>query len=230
MESAFELFKERMEALQDEQAKALGDKVAELDSTLSEMAIHLDEEFYPRFLTTISKRWWFLSHGLKLDELKAGIDHEKAERDFSVVEAHDPSIEEKYVDAVNTLGAISFSLLSELDSKKDASIVDLMDSLCLEGVLAEILERSAAFSKATYAPHPQSGRQCNLCGDIPIFFPQAEASTSDAPITTLSTAFVSSAIVPFGSVVNDQISDAEPHNKNPLVVTFEKEELSTSQE
>ncbi|GJX07152.1 retrovirus-related pol polyprotein from transposon TNT 1-94 [Tanacetum coccineum] len=126
------------------------------------------------------------------DELKAGIDHGKAERDFSVVEAHDPSAEEKYFDA---------------------------------GVLAEISERSATFSKATYAPHPHAERQCNLYGDIPIFFPpksltcecKAEASTFAAPITTLSTAFASSAIVPSGSVVNDQISDAEPHNKNPPV-------------
>ncbi|GKB85474.1 hypothetical protein Tco_0957746, partial [Tanacetum coccineum] len=57
-------------AAHDEQAKALGDKVAELDAQLSEMAILLEEEFYPRFLTTISGRRWFLSHGFKLVILK----------------------------------------------------------------------------------------------------------------------------------------------------------------
>ncbi|GKE30934.1 hypothetical protein Tco_1446318, partial [Tanacetum coccineum] len=130
-ESAFELFRERIEALQDEQAKALGDRIAELDAQLSKMAIHLDEEFYPRFLTVISGRRWLLSYGLKLDifkclqsseylqdlgqaigcvvnkgiqdGLKAGVDHGKAMRDLSVVEAYDPSIEGKYVDAVNAL-------------------------------------------------------------------------------------------------------------------------------
>ncbi|GKC62410.1 hypothetical protein Tco_1095008 [Tanacetum coccineum] len=56
LESAFELFKERMEAMQDEQATILGNRVAELDAQLLEMAAHLDEEFYPRFLTTISGR------------------------------------------------------------------------------------------------------------------------------------------------------------------------------
>ncbi|GKF35230.1 hypothetical protein Tco_0108430, partial [Tanacetum coccineum] len=140
LESTFELFRERIEALQDEQAKALGDRVAE-----------------PR---------WFLSYGLKLvilkclqspeylqalgqaiscavnkgiqDGLKAGINHRKVRRDLSVIEAYDPFAEEKYIDAVNALGAVDFSLLSELESKKDASIVDLMDSLRLEGVLAEI--------------------------------------------------------------------------------------------
>nr|GEW38884.1 reverse transcriptase domain-containing protein [Tanacetum cinerariifolium] len=70
LEYAFELFRERIKALQDEQAKALGDRVADLDSQLSDMAIHLDEEFYPLFLTTISVQRWFLSHGLKLVILK----------------------------------------------------------------------------------------------------------------------------------------------------------------
>ncbi|GKF27818.1 hypothetical protein Tco_0094160, partial [Tanacetum coccineum] len=55
-QSAFELFSERKEATQDEQAKVLGNRVAELDAQLLEMAAHLDEEFYPRFLTAISGR------------------------------------------------------------------------------------------------------------------------------------------------------------------------------
>nr|GEX38787.1 hypothetical protein [Tanacetum cinerariifolium] len=44
----------------------------------------------------------------------------------------------KYVDAMNSLGAIDFSLLSELELKRYSSIVDLIDSLCWEGALAEI--------------------------------------------------------------------------------------------
>ncbi|GKA99931.1 hypothetical protein Tco_0827925 [Tanacetum coccineum] len=70
LESAFELFKGRMEAMQDEQATVLGNRVAKLDAQLLEMAPHLDEEFYPRFLTTISGRQWILTHGLKLVLLK----------------------------------------------------------------------------------------------------------------------------------------------------------------
>nr|GEU98463.1 hypothetical protein [Tanacetum cinerariifolium] len=66
LESAFELFQERMEAMQDEQEAVLGNRVAELDAQLLEMDAHLDEEFYPRFLTTISGRRWILTHGLKL--------------------------------------------------------------------------------------------------------------------------------------------------------------------
>ncbi|GKG14892.1 hypothetical protein Tco_0354492, partial [Tanacetum coccineum] len=74
------------------------------------------------------------------DGLKAGVDHGKAGRDLSVIEAYDPFAESKYIDAVNALGAVDFSMLTELESKKDASMVDLMDSLRLEGPLAEIPE------------------------------------------------------------------------------------------
>nr|GEU53778.1 hypothetical protein [Tanacetum cinerariifolium] len=157
----------RMEAMQDEQAMVLGNRVADLDCQLLEMAAHLEEEFYPCFLTTIFGRRWILTHGLKLillkclqsyeychalgqaigcainkgiqDGLKARVDHGKAGRDLSVIEAYDPSAEAKYNDSINALGIVDFSLLSELKSKKDASMVDLMDSLCLEGPLAEIL-------------------------------------------------------------------------------------------
>nr|GEU93326.1 hypothetical protein [Tanacetum cinerariifolium] len=41
--------------------------------------------------------------------------------------------------AVNALGAVDFSFLFELKSKKDANIIDLIDSLRLEGPLAENL-------------------------------------------------------------------------------------------
>nr|GEU55055.1 hypothetical protein [Tanacetum cinerariifolium] len=166
LESAFELFKECMEAMKDDQAKVLGNKVAKINAQLLEMAAYLDEDSYPRFPTTISGRRWILTHGINLvllkclksseylealgqaigcavnkgihDGLKAGVDHGKDGRDLSVIEAYDPSAEAKYIDVVNALGAVDFSLLSELKDKKDASMVDLMDSLCLEGPLAEI--------------------------------------------------------------------------------------------
>ncbi|GKD82169.1 hypothetical protein Tco_1349008 [Tanacetum coccineum] len=70
LESAFEHFKEQMEVMQDEQATVLGNRVAELDAQLLEMAAHLEEEFYTRFLTTVSGLRWILTHGLKLVLLK----------------------------------------------------------------------------------------------------------------------------------------------------------------
>ncbi|GKD36568.1 hypothetical protein Tco_1252077 [Tanacetum coccineum] len=57
-----------------------------------------------------------------------------------------------------------------------------------------------------------------------------EASTSAAPITTLSMTFASSVVVPPSSVVSDQVLVAESHNEDPPAMTFEKEELGTSPE
>ncbi|GKE64031.1 hypothetical protein Tco_1518192, partial [Tanacetum coccineum] len=187
---------ERMEALQDEQAKILGDRVTE-------------------------------------------IDHGQAGRDLSVVEAYDPSAEAKYNDVVNALGAVDFSLLSELESKKDSSIVDLMDSLRLEGTLAEIpgAENLQPSPKQLMLPIHRSKddvviRETSLSSSLQFVHSrvQGEASTSVAPITTLSTTFASSDVVLPTSVVSDQVLDAKPHNEDPSAVTFEKEEIGTSPE
>ncbi|GKG40318.1 hypothetical protein Tco_0467095, partial [Tanacetum coccineum] len=48
----------------------VNDKVAKLDADLLEMALHLEEKFYPHLLTTISSRRWLLTHGLKLAVIK----------------------------------------------------------------------------------------------------------------------------------------------------------------
>nr|GEW82712.1 hypothetical protein [Tanacetum cinerariifolium] len=118
LDSALELFRERMEALQDEQAKILGDRVAELDAWLSEMAIHLEENFILASLPPYPD-----DDGIQ-DRLKAGIDHGQASKDLSMIEAYDPFAEAKYIDDVNALGAVDFSLLSELESKKYSCIVE----------------------------------------------------------------------------------------------------------
>ncbi|GJZ75781.1 hypothetical protein Tco_0640246 [Tanacetum coccineum] len=130
--------------VQDEQVKIISDKVAGIDADLMGIALHLDEEFYPRFLITIVGRRWILSRGLKLmvmkclqspeyltalggairraidkgmqDGLTADIDHRKAVQGLAEVAAYNP-----------------------LASYKDASMSDLMDLLRLEGPTVEIL-------------------------------------------------------------------------------------------
>ncbi|GJY15397.1 hypothetical protein Tco_0385819 [Tanacetum coccineum] len=280
LESAFELFKGCMEAMQDEQAMILGNRVAELDAQLLEMAAHLDEELYPCFLTAISRRQWILTHMLKLvllkyfqspeychalghaigcavnkgiqDGLRAGVDHGKVGRDLSVIEAYDPSAEAKYIDAVNALGTIDFSMLSELKSKKYQSIVDLMDYLCLEGPLAEIPrvedlqpslaqlmlpihmpeddvvlgEISLSFSLQAMVPLAEPLSSKSLTGEASTF----AAHATSKPITILSMTFASSNVVLPLSISNDQVLDTEPHDEDPLVMTFEKQELNTSPE
>ncbi|GKD60064.1 hypothetical protein Tco_1297573 [Tanacetum coccineum] len=81
----YELFKEQCEAIQDAQVKEFSDHVVGLDSELMALALHFDEEFYPRFPTTIA--------GRRHSGLVAGIDHGKVGRDLANITAYDPSVE-----------------------------------------------------------------------------------------------------------------------------------------
>ncbi|GJY96837.1 hypothetical protein Tco_0513747, partial [Tanacetum coccineum] len=131
------------EAVQDEQVKILSDRVAELDSELIGLAVYLDDEFYPRFLTTIADRMWIISRSFRLATgLVAGIDHGKARRGLTEVAAYDPSVEERYVSAVLALHDLDLNFLSQLESQKDASIACIMVSLHLEGPSAKTLKVS----------------------------------------------------------------------------------------
>nr|GEX64689.1 hypothetical protein [Tanacetum cinerariifolium] len=47
---------EHYEAVQDEHVKVISNRLTGLDTELTGMALHLDEEFYPRFLTTIDSQ------------------------------------------------------------------------------------------------------------------------------------------------------------------------------
>nr|GEX10840.1 hypothetical protein [Tanacetum cinerariifolium] len=142
--------------------------VAELDGELIRMALHLDEEFYPCYLTTIAGRRWILSRGLRLvvmkclqsseylaalrgvigraidkgtqDGLMASIDHGNAGRVLAEVFAYDPTAQANYVAAVNALRVVDFPFLAQLASDKYLSMYDLMDLLRLEGPAAETPE------------------------------------------------------------------------------------------
>nr|GEY63536.1 hypothetical protein [Tanacetum cinerariifolium] len=264
LETAFKLFRGRMEAMQDEHAMVLVHLVAKLDAQLLEMAAHLEEEIYPRFLTTISGRRWILTHGLKLivlkclqsfkylctlgetigyainkgmqDGLKGGIGHGKAGRDLSIIEAYDPSAEAKYVDALNALRTMDFSLLFVLKSKKDACMANLMDSLRFEGPLAEIpkVEKlQPSLEQLKLAIHMMENDV--VLGETSLSFslqvvhsPSTSATTK--PITSLSTTFSSSDVVPPLFVSDYQVSDAKPHDEDPPAITFKEEELGMTPE
>ncbi|GKG43159.1 hypothetical protein Tco_0479843, partial [Tanacetum coccineum] len=99
--------------------KEVNDKFDKLYANFVEMAIHLEERFYPHLLTTIFDRRWLLTHGIKLaitkcinspeylstlraaigkaiekgiqDGLSAGITHGKEGRVLTDVAAYNPS-------------------------------------------------------------------------------------------------------------------------------------------
>ncbi|GJR24697.1 hypothetical protein Tco_0973224 [Tanacetum coccineum] len=166
----YERLKEQIEEFQDAQMSIVNDKVAKLDADLLEMALHLEEKFYPHLLNTISGRRWLLTRGVKLavvkclnsqeyltalgfaisraikkgmqDGLSADIDHRKAGRGLEDVVAYNPAVEVDYNSALPRIREVDFPLLAELSAHKDASTVDIMNLLRLESPLADALGMS----------------------------------------------------------------------------------------
>ncbi|GJZ74733.1 hypothetical protein Tco_0639198 [Tanacetum coccineum] len=69
--SGYRRLKEQIEEFQDVPMNIVNDNVAKLDADLLEMALHLEEKFYPHLLTIISGRRWLLTHSLKLSIVKS---------------------------------------------------------------------------------------------------------------------------------------------------------------
>ncbi|GKA99082.1 hypothetical protein Tco_0827019, partial [Tanacetum coccineum] len=158
---------DELEKFQDDRMKVANDKFDKLYTDFVEMALHLEEKFYPHLLTTISGRRWLLTHGMELvivkclnspkylsalraaigkaiekgmqDGLSVGIVHDREGRVLTDVAAHNPSAEVDYTSTLQQLRSMNFSLLAKLKSNKDASVKTVMDILHLEGPLAEKL-------------------------------------------------------------------------------------------
>nr|GEY29871.1 hypothetical protein [Tanacetum cinerariifolium] len=146
---------EQVHALENT-CSSLHDQVAKLDADLLEMALHLEEKFYPHLRTTISGRRWLLTRGLKLVVIKClnspvyltalgsaisraiekgmqsglsvGIDHGKAGMSLEDVVAYNLAAEADFNSTLQRLREVDFPLLAKLSSQKDA-----MNLLHLEG-------------------------------------------------------------------------------------------------
>ncbi|GJR47230.1 hypothetical protein Tco_1315333 [Tanacetum coccineum] len=157
----------QLERFQDKQMKVMNDKFDKLYIDLIEMALYLEEKFYPHILTTIAGRRWILTHDMELaiakclnspeyisalgaaiskaiekgkqDGLADGITHGKEGRVLTDVAAYNPSAKVDYISALQKLQNVNFSLLAELKLNKDSSIKTLMNILLLEETLTERL-------------------------------------------------------------------------------------------
>ncbi|GJX88752.1 hypothetical protein Tco_0340766 [Tanacetum coccineum] len=214
--SSLEVKRDRLIS-QDEQVKVLSVKVAGLDAELMGMALHLDEEFYPCFLTTIAGRSILLLLGGAIDRaidkgiqdgLAACINHGKTGRGLVDVATYNPSAKANYVFAINALCDMDFPLLAQLESQKDASITDIMGLLHLEGPAVEFIPVLKGFEE----------------------MPRVPAVVSVA--TALSTTFVEANSVPPIPSYNYEVVDtkAQAETSSSHKIIFEEETLETSSE
>nr|GEZ94592.1 hypothetical protein [Tanacetum cinerariifolium] len=141
--SNYEKVTERLEEFQDVQLKVMNDKFNKLYADFVEMALHLEEMFYPHLLTSIAGRRWFLTYGMELAIAKCL----NSSKYFSALgSAIGKAIEKGMQDGMAvgiTHGkegrSVNFSLLTELKLNKDSSVETLMNILHLEETVAERL-------------------------------------------------------------------------------------------
>ncbi|GJX93753.1 hypothetical protein Tco_0348339 [Tanacetum coccineum] len=128
--TTYENCMEQLRKFQDERMKIVSDKLEKLDTDLMEIALHLEEKFYPHLLTVIVGCRWLLTHGMELAT---------EGRVLTDVAAYNPSAEADYISALQQLQSVNFSLLAELKSNEYASVETIMKILRLEESLAERL-------------------------------------------------------------------------------------------
>ncbi|GJR58355.1 hypothetical protein Tco_1500517 [Tanacetum coccineum] len=167
--TAFQDFKEKAEAQQEEQAQVLYNRVVELEAHVMDVSGRLVGEFYPAYLTTLAERRWFLTHGIQLAVLKcfkspkyqgimghalghavdfgmhegleARYEHGVAGTPLSAVEAYNPeAARTSNFDAVRAFEDVDFPLVNLLKSKKDAGMDEVLDCFILDGPLANLPE------------------------------------------------------------------------------------------
>ncbi|GKF34413.1 hypothetical protein Tco_0107613, partial [Tanacetum coccineum] len=138
--TAYENFIGQLEKFQDDWMREMNEKFDKLYTDLVELALHLEERFYPHLLTTISGHRWLFTHGLigkavekgMQEGLSAGITHGAAGRVLTDVAAYNPYAEADYLSALQRLQSVNFSLTTELKSSKDANIDTIMNLLRME--------------------------------------------------------------------------------------------------
>ncbi|GKA56559.1 putative gypsy type transposase [Tanacetum coccineum] len=157
----------QLEEFQDKLMEPLKARLAEIDADFIRFCMHFHETFHPHLFNTIAGRRWFLTHGMRLlmakclnsteymealgnafgraikkgmqEGLAAGIEHGQAGRCLNDLEAYNPSAKADFNSVVQNLRGLDFPFLQELSAKKVASIWDVINLLCLDDAVAEVL-------------------------------------------------------------------------------------------
>ncbi|GKC23013.1 hypothetical protein Tco_1025163, partial [Tanacetum coccineum] len=199
----------QLEKFQDERIEVVYEKFNKLHADFVEMALHLEEKFYPHLLTTIVDRRWLLTYGMKLAMVKCLNSPEYLSAlGAAISKAIEKGID--YISALHDLQSVNFSFLADLKSNKDACLETLMDILLLD----ETLEERLALSLSLDVSHSRVQRiKKNIANNKPtlrdVFVPLAEPlsivalegtggtfGTAPDTTTTLSTTYMSASSIP----------------------------------
>ncbi|GJY15509.1 hypothetical protein Tco_0385931 [Tanacetum coccineum] len=129
LHAAFQDFKEKAEAQQEEQAQVLYNRVAELEAHVMDISGILGHALGRA-----------VDFGMQ-EDLEAGYEHGVAGTPLSAVKAYNPEAARTiYFDAVRALEDVDFPLVNLLKSKKDARMDEVLDCFILDGPLADLPE------------------------------------------------------------------------------------------
>nr|GEW36294.1 hypothetical protein [Tanacetum cinerariifolium] len=155
--------------------------------------------------------------------------------------AYNPAAKVDYNSALQRLREVEFPLLGKLKSHKDASTVDVMNTLCLEGPLADALGMSDLQPDVEQLTLPIHRPEDQVVLDeTSLSFALSEASTSGSmsaavvTMTTLSTTFSAASSVPPITIEDYEIvgidgpEDGQGNVASFPTLEFEKEELDTT--
>ncbi|GJT70851.1 hypothetical protein Tco_1030137 [Tanacetum coccineum] len=206
--SGYKLFKEQIEAMQDEQIKVLSKRIA------------------AALRATIRRA---IDKGMH-DGLRAGVDHRKAGRGLDVIAAYDPSAQTNFVSAVNALRAgpvVELPGSSQLQPSFEQLIIPI------RRLMDQVVVREVPLSSALDVAHSHvqklklDAKACCLSlmdGIVPLVEPLSakslagEASSSMVPPVTATTTLATT----FASVLATKVP--------PSSIVFEEEELDTTPE
>ncbi|GJS89078.1 hypothetical protein Tco_0771714 [Tanacetum coccineum] len=128
LHAAFQDFKAKAEAQQEEQAQVLYNRVAELEAHVMDVSGRILGHALGRAV----------DFGMQ-EGLEAGYEHGVAGTQLSAVEAYNPeAARTSYFDAVRTLEDVDFPLVNLLKSKKDAEMGEVLECFILDGPLADL--------------------------------------------------------------------------------------------
>ncbi|GJZ83361.1 hypothetical protein Tco_0648534 [Tanacetum coccineum] len=177
-------------SIQVAKAQRFTERPAELDARIAELNYDMDTKLYPYIMTAAIS----MAINKEMQKgLEAGVEHGKASRSLSELEAYESGIAAEYVAAFNELEKVSFSLLDQLEVLKDSPLELLTSSLTLEGNHGDE-DQTLEFRKL------QSVFECII---------NVEVQEGLTPLTSLVVAYYHISSV---AIVDDTVPSAKPHD------------------